>query len=204
MGYIVRRCVYTGNGPDAKKKLIASIARFVGILKTTARVSLGVEFGGPITVDVIKQNGSTMHREVDDFTDIVFSELLEARSFKVEFKVLPTSKPLRKPYTTKVLFWYDQEHNLNNSVNLELATGYPENLLSFSFFGLIAKMNLVKMTGFRIISESFNDRIKSLWESVMRMAFGTYGKTERTFQLRKYEPESLLLNIFGKFVEIKE
>ena len=93
---------------------------------------------------------------------------------------------------------------MGTSISAEFITQYPEGILSFKFFGLLGVANLPKLTGFRTIAESINKRLQDLWESVLRIAFGTFNKTETRFQLRRYEPDVLLLNIFGKMIKISE
>jgi len=197
--------MYGGVGENIKGKFIASIGRFVEILKTTARISLGIEFKGPMRIDLIKKGGIPLHYEVESMNENIFRELLEAKSFKIEFDVLPTGKIVRGGYPSHLLFWYDEEKNLGNSINVDIITNYPESVLGTTFFGLLVKVNLIKLTGFRGIAESLNKRVQDLWESVLRLAFGgNFTKTERRFQLRKYEPETLLVHLFGKYVRVKD
>ena len=205
MGYVVRRCMYGGVGEKVKEKLLVAIARFIEILKTTARISMGVEFKGPVKVTILKKTGVPLYYERDGLDDQLFKELVDAKSFKIEFDVIPLSKFISKGYPSHVLFWYDEEKNLGNSINVDFITSYPEKVLSYTFFGLLAKINLPKLTGFRTIAEGLNGRIQELWESILRIAFGgVYNKTETRLQLRRYEPEDILINLFGKFVKIKE
>ncbi|MBR9680889.1 MAG: hypothetical protein GOU98_03640 [Candidatus Altiarchaeota archaeon] len=199
MGVLVKRCTYGAAVKDAKQQIVATISRYNEILRTSAKVSINVKPRGKTKFTIISKTGSTRHIESEKLNDSTFKELLEATSFEIELEL-----ERKGPTVPKILFWYNEENHLGNSFGVEFIVEFAESL-SFKFMSLLGQVNVIKAAAFRGITDSVANRLQSLFEDVMRMYVGgAMTKTEQVLNMRKYEVDSLMINIFGNIIKVRE
>ncbi|MBR9681335.1 MAG: hypothetical protein GOV00_00890 [Candidatus Altiarchaeota archaeon] len=207
MAYSVSRTVYGSAVRNSKQSLVAAMARYIEIVKTSAENSLGVKFDGNLDVTVIRPSGISVTSKEKTLTEVIFKELVGAMEFKVEFLVRGKSRALAgiTHGGCKITFWYDEEKNRGNSMNIEFATEYIDKHLNFRFLALLGTPHIIKKSSFRKASESFNARMIELWENVLKNYTGdSMTKSIEKHDLARYEIDALILNIFGKFVKVRK
>ncbi len=207
MAYSVFRTVYGSAVRNSKQSLIAAMVRYIEILKSSAKTSMGLMFEGPIDVTILRPSGINVTSKENAITEAVFKELVGAKDFKVEFRVKGKSRILAGVTKggCKVTFWYDEEKNQGDSINLEFATEFTNKNLSMKSFGLMATPHIIKRTFFRKTAESVNARMMELWENVLaNYAGNTMSKSIEKHVLDKYELDSLIINIFGKIIKVRK
>ncbi len=199
MGVLVKRSTYGAGVKDVKQQLVAAIFRFNEILRSSAKQSINVEPEGKTRVVIVSKTGTHRMVEVEQMGDDLFKELMSASAFEVEFflKRMGPNKP-------KVVVWYDEATHMGNALGVEFIVEYAESP-SYKLLGFIGGLNLVKAHSIRPLTESVLARLQSLWESVFRMYLGAaMSKSEEKFNLRKYEPDAILINIFGNIIKMRE
>ena len=207
MAYSVYRMVYGSAVRNSKQSLVAAIARYIEIIKTSAETSLGVKFEGPVDITVVRPSGISVTSKEKMISEVIFKELAEAKDFKVEFLVRGKSRKLAGVTHggCKIIFWYDEEKNRGNTINLEFATEYLDKQLNFRFFGLLGTPHTIKKTNFRRAAESLNSRMQELWENVLRNYAGnSTTKSMEKHDLARYELDSLIVNIFGNLIKVRK
>lgn len=199
MGVLIKRCTYGAAIKDAKQQIIATIARYNHILRTTAKTSINVTPNGKAKFVIISKNGASRKSDSDELDDNIFKDLMNSKSFEVEI-------PLKRkgPNVPKIMMWYDEETHLGNSFGVEFIVEFAESL-SFKFMSLIGRLNEIKAAAFRSMADSVADRLQSLFEDVFRMYVGgAMTKNVQLLNLREYELDSLMINIFGKIIKLRE
>ncbi|MBR9689637.1 MAG: hypothetical protein GOV01_01930 [Candidatus Altiarchaeota archaeon] len=199
MGVIIKRCLYGAAVKDAKQQIIASIVRFNEILRTGAKTSINIEVKGKTKIVLIAASGASRRKEVIKMDETVFKELMEAKSFEIEINL-----GRKGPTVPRIMIWYDEEIHRGNSLGIEFIINFSESV-SFTFMSLIGRVNEVRGAVFRSISDSVANRVQGLWEDVFRMYVGgSMTKSEEVLNLRKYEVDSVILNVFGNILKIRE
>lgn len=199
MGTLVRRCVYGAAVKDSKQQLIAAISKFNEILRSSAEISVNMKAEGNLRVTIISSSGTAMRKEIEFIDDNLFKDLMDASSFEIEMDMQRAG-----PTKPSILFWYDKKIHMSNSVNIEFIGDFVEGL-TFKFMGFLGMLNVPKAAAIRPVSESTVARMQSLWEDVLRMYVGgAMTKSEKRFNLRKYEIDSIFLNVFGNIIKLRE
>lgn len=199
VGVLLKRCTYGAAVGEAKEQILASIARFNEILRGGAKKSVNLEAEGKMKVVIVSEGGGTRKVQAEHIDDELFRELTLAQSFELEI-YLERNGPV-KPRT---MFWYDEDTHLKNSCGIEFIGEFGESI-TFSFLGLLGRLNEVKSAAIRSMTDSVVNRMQSLWEDVFRMYVGeSMTKSVQKFNLRKYEMDSLMLNIFGNIIKVRE
>ncbi len=200
MGVLLKRCTYGAAVKDAKQQIITSVARFNEILRKSAKHSVNLNAKGNMRILIITQSGSSRDKETEFLTDSLFNELMKAKSFEIEIDV--KSKVGIGKF--KVIFWYDEKVHLGNSLGIDFVANFMEGL-NFLFLSFVAVLNSIKAAAFRSQIESVVTRMQSLWEDVFKMYVGTtMTKTEQLFNLRKYEMDSIMINVFGNIIKLRK
>ena len=200
MGVLLKRCTYGAAVKDTKQQLLASVVRFNEILRKSAKHSVNLEAKGNLKILIITKGGASRKKEVEFFNDILFNELLSAKSFEIRIDI----KSRIGVGKFKIILWYDDEVHLGNSLGIDFVAEFLEGL-NFLFMSFIAVLNPVKATAFRGQVESVITRMQSLWEDVLKMYVGSaMTKTEQLFNLRKYEMDSLMINVFGNMMKLRK
>lgn len=199
MGVLIKRCTYGAAVKDAKQQIVATIARYNHILRTTAETSINVMPKGKAKFVIISKNGASRRSEREELDDNIFKDLLDSKSFEVE---IPLDR--KGPNVPKIMFWYDEETHLRNSFGVEFIVEFAESL-SFSFMSMIGRLNEIKAAAFRSMADSVADRLQSLFEDVFRMYVGgAMTKNVQVLNLREYELDSIMVNVFGKIIKLRE
>lgn len=199
MGVILYRCTYGAAVKDAKEQIVAAIARYNEILRGSAKKSINMAAKGPASLLIVGGGGTSWRRSVENIDDELFKELVAAKSFEIEIKMERAG-----PTKPKAIFWYDEGTHHRNSVAVEFVGEFPESV-TFSFLGFIGRLNEIKAAVIKSITDSHLSRMKFLWEDVFRMFVGAaMTKSEQKLNLRKYEVDSLMVNVFGNLVKIRE
>lgn len=207
MAHSVYRTIYGSSVKNSKQSLVAAMARYIEIIKTSAKNSIGVDFQGPLDVTIIRPSGISVTSREDVITENIFKELSGAKDFKVEFWVKGQKTSLSKITRKgcKVTFWYDEEKNQNDSINLEFATEYLDKHIKYGFFALFGTAHVIKKNAFRKAAESMNARLLDLWENVLQNYTGhSMTKSIEKYDLTRYEIDALILNIFGNLIKIRK
>jgi hypothetical protein len=200
VGVILKRCTYGAAVKDAKEQIIASIGRFNEIMRENgAKKSTNMAAKGKLRILIISEGGTSRREEKSAVDDRLFKELKASRSFEVELRF-----ERKGPANPRAMFWYDEDHHGRNSCGVEFIAEFPESL-TFKFLGFLGTLNLVKASAIRSISDSVLNRMQSLWEDVFRIYVGgAMTKSEQKFNLRKYEADSIVLNVFGNLIKLRE
>jgi len=207
VAYSVCRCVYGSAVRNSKQALVAAIARYLEILKTSAKVSLNIEYQGPVELTIVQPSGISVTSKEENITEAVYKELASAQQFRLEFKVAGRAKNAKKLLRegSKVFFWYDEDKHQGNSMNVEFVTQYSDRVLNERMLVLFMPLNLIKAANFRKLAENMNSRLRDLWENVLVNYTGaSMTKSEETYTLQKYEPDSIVMNIFGKLIKVRK
>jgi len=184
---------------DAKEQLVAAVARYNEILRSGAKSSIKMEVKGKTKVLIVSEGGASHRKSIEKIDDAVFSELVGAESFEVEINMKRAG-----PMTPKIVIWYDDKIHRKNSLGVEFIGEFVESV-TFSFLGFMGRLNEIKASAVRSITDSYVSRMQFLWEDVFHMYVGgAMTKSEQKFNLRKYEIDSLMINVFGNLVKIRE
>lgn len=199
MGVILKRCTYGAAIKDAKEQIVSAIARYNDILRGGAKSSIKMGVKGRTKILIIGGGGTSRRKEVENVDDALFSDLVEAESFEIEINMARSG-----PTVSKIIMWYDDETHKRNSLGIEFVGEFPESV-TFSFLGFMGRLNEIKASVIRSVTDSYVSRLQFLWEDVLRMFIGgAMTKSEQRFNLRKYEVDSLMINVFGNLVKIRE
>ena len=199
MGTLVRRCVYGAAVKEAKQQLIASVTKYNEILRGSAEISVNLKAEGKLRIIIISSSGTTLHKESEFIDDTLFKELMDSNSFEIEMDIRRAG-----PTKPRVMFWFDKKTHMGNSMGVEFIGDFAEGL-TFKFMGFLGLLNIPKSAAIRPVSESTVARMQSLWEDILRMYVGgAMTKSEKRFNLRKYEIDSIFLNVFGNIIKVRE
>ncbi len=200
MGVIVRRCTYGISTKDAKQQLIASIARFNHVLRGSSEISLNLGTKKPLKILIITSGGASRHKESDTIDDALFKQLVDAKSFEIEIKLFTAWRGSK----SRIMIWYDEKHHMRNSIGIEFIGDYLEGV-SFMLLGLIGILNSAKAAALQRPTVSVLNRLQNLWEDVFKSYSGNaMTKSEQEFNLRKYEMDSIVINIFGNLIKLRK
>jgi hypothetical protein len=198
VGVLLKRCTYGANLKDAKQQIVAAIARYNEIMRKGAKHSINMSAVGNARILIVTREGASRRKEKEFIDEAVFRELVEAKSFEIEIDATPPDKS-----EVRILFWYNQENHMGNSVGVEFISEFFEGL-NFAVMGLLASLNVIKASAIRMKTETLLNRMQSLWEDVFRSYVGdAMNKTERIVNLRKYELDSILVNVFGNMIKLR-
>lgn len=201
MAVLINRCTYvtTLQGTDTKRIILSAVVRFLSIMSSTAKTTIGLSIKQPMKFEILKKGDVMEKREAEEIDDELFRELYGAKAFNIRADLNRTRK--EQPFLNIL---YDEKTHHGEAISLEFSTTYMEDIAQ-KFLSFLGKLNAVKTNAGRGHAESIVSRQKDLWEKILRKFLGdTVSNTSRQIYLKTFEPGVLYLAIFGKLLKIEE
>ncbi len=197
MGVLIYRGTVgsTSKDPKIKSILIASIAKFLEILSTSAKLSIDMELKPPIKVRITRPSGAVEKKEVNHIDDELFQELVASKAFEIEAEVKPDSW---------VGFKYDESKHYGQNIDYEIAVGFKEPL-DWDAPGFKGFLHRIVGKTMMQVGQSKMNRLFELFDKVFSRYLGTtMTRSLEKIKVRKHEPEAIYINIFGNIIKVKE